>query len=176
MTTHSSPATPRPAGPGWTLAPVPVAHPEAVAVLRVYIEELAERFYGRPATEQEIEDALVKEPSDDLAPPGGVFLLARSADGAVSGCVGVRLIGARVAELKRVFVHPHARGRGGGALLLEAAEGAARELGADVLRLDTRGDLVEARALYARHGYREIPAYNEGPYAEHWYEKRLPTA
>jgi hypothetical protein len=41
------------------------------------------------------------------------------------------------------------------------------------LRLDTRGDLVEARRLYARHGYLEIPAFSEGPYAEHWLGKTL---
>ena len=34
-------------------------------------------------------------------------------------------------------------------------------------------DLVEARRLYARQGYSEIPAYNSGPYAEHWFEKRV---
>ncbi|MEH0973839.1 hypothetical protein V6U77_22190 [Micromonospora sp. CPCC 205546] len=51
--------------------------------------------------------------------------------------------------------------------------GAGRAAGVDRIRLDTRGDLVEARALYARHGYREIPAYHDGPYAEHWFEKVL---
>lgn len=39
--------------------------------------------------------------------------------------------------------------------------------------LDTREDLVEARALYARLGYREIEAYNESPYADHWFGKKL---
>lgn len=43
-----------------------------------------------------------------------------------------------------------------------------------MLRLDTRSDLVEARALYVRHGFAEIPAYNDNPYAQHWYEKPLP--
>jgi hypothetical protein len=41
--------------------------------------------------------------------------------------------------------------------------------------LDTRLDLVEARSLYVRHGYAEIPAYNQGPYAEIWYGKDLTT-
>jgi hypothetical protein len=34
-------------------------------------------------------------------------------------------------------------------------------------------DLVEARGLYAKHGYTEIPAYNSGEYADHWFEKKL---
>ena len=41
------------------------------------------------------------------------------------------------------------------------------------LRLDTNRTLLEARALYARNGYVEIPRYNENPYADYWYEKRL---
>jgi hypothetical protein len=41
------------------------------------------------------------------------------------------------------------------------------------MRLDTRGDLTEARALYARLGYDEVEPFNDGPYAEHWFEKAL---
>ncbi|CAM5276926.1 N-acetyltransferase [Streptomyces avidinii] len=67
-----------------------------------------------------------------------------------------------------------AGGTGGGAALLEVLEAEARALGAVRVRLDTRSDLVEARALYARHGYAEIPAYNDGQYAQHWFEKPLP--
>jgi ribosomal protein S18 acetylase RimI-like enzyme len=49
----------------------------------------------------------------------------------------------------------------------------ARERGIRFLRLDTRADLVEARHLYERIGYREIPRFNESPYADHWFAKRL---
>jgi hypothetical protein len=38
------------------------------------------------------------------------------------------------------------------------------------LRLDTRQDLVEARVLYARHGFREVEPFNTGRYADHWLE------
>ncbi len=41
------------------------------------------------------------------------------------------------------------------------------------IRADTRHDLVEARGLYTKHGFVEIPAYSRGPYADHWFEKRL---
>jgi len=44
-----------------------------------------------------------------------------------------------------------------------------------ILRLDTRHDLVEARSLYAAHGYREVPAFNDAPYAEHWFTKAVAT-
>ncbi|WP_420877320.1 hypothetical protein [Streptomyces neyagawaensis] len=39
--------------------------------------------------------------------------------------------------------------------------------------LDTRADLVEARALYARLGYEESEPHNDDPYADHWFTKRL---
>lgn len=29
------------------------------------------------------------------------------------------------------------------------------------------------RAMYARLGYREVPAFNDAPYVDHWFEKRL---
>jgi hypothetical protein len=58
-------------------------------------------------------------------------------------------------------------------LLREYITDVASRYYARVMRLDTRRDLVEARALYAAHGYAEIPAYSSGPYADHWYEKHL---
>lgn len=42
--------------------------------------------------------------------------------------------------------------------------------------LDTRTDLIEARALYARLGYTETERHNEDPYAEHWFTKDLSPA
>lgn len=77
------------------------------------------------------------------------------------------------AELTRVFVRPAFRSTGGGGLLLAGIESAARAYGVRSIRLDTRDDLVEARGLYAKHGYREVPAFNQGPYAEHWLAKEL---
>jgi len=41
------------------------------------------------------------------------------------------------------------------------------------MRLDVRSDLIEARAMYARLGYREVPRFNDHPYVGHWFEKRL---
>jgi GNAT superfamily N-acetyltransferase len=93
--------------------------------------------------------------------------------GRPAGTAGVRLLDAVTAELTRVFLRPEARGRGGAALLVAAAEDAARALGARRMVLDTRGDLVEARALYARLGYRETGRHNDNPYAEHFFGKPL---
>ncbi|RCW46061.1 acetyltransferase (GNAT) family protein [Halopolyspora algeriensis] len=85
----------------------------------------------------------------------------------------MKLLGTHVAELKRMFLRSEVRGRGGGGLLLDAAERKARALGATSMRLDTRHDLVEARRLYAKHDYVEIAPYSDSPHAEHWFEKSL---
>ncbi len=150
---------------GWAVAPDPARMPP---LLREYFTDVASSYYGRPATEAEVDQALAEDPSDDLA----CFLVGRY-DGVPSGCVGFRMIGPGVAELSRMFVRPAARRTGGGHALLAAAEEAATGLGAHTMRLDTRTDLVEARGLYAAHGYAEIAPYSAGLYADHWYEKRL---
>jgi hypothetical protein len=46
-------------------------------------------------------------------------------------------------------------------------------MGLHTLRLDTNRSLTEARALYARNDYGEIARYNDNPYADHWFEKRV---
>lgn len=83
------------------------------------------------------------------------------------------MVDADIAEVTRVFVRPAYRGTGGGGLLLTAVESAARAFGIRAVRLDTRNDLVEARGLYAKHGYREVPAFHRRQYAEHWFAKEL---
>ncbi|GLY65968.1 hypothetical protein Atai01_25870 [Amycolatopsis taiwanensis] len=156
----------------WTIEPSPVDHPDATAVMRDYLEDVAGRYYGRPATAEEVDRALAAEPADDLVPPSGVFLLGR-AGGAVTGCVGVKLLDARTAELTKLYICPAARGSGGGSQLLLAAERAARELGAEVMCLNTRQDLTEAKSLYARHGYVETEPYTTGRYVDHCFQKAL---
>ena len=55
----------------------------------------------------------------------------------------------------------------------DALEAGAREMGHDLVRLDSARALTEAHALYRRCGYAEIPRYNDNPYAHFWFEKRL---
>lgn len=163
-------------GMSWTIAPEPVDSPVAAALWRAYYTEVSDRWYllheGRRTDPDELEREIAANTGDRLAPPRGRLLVARY-DGEPAGSAGVRLVDATTAELKRVFLLPQARGRGGAALLVGAAEDAARALGAGRMILDTRGDLVEARALYARLGYTETEPYNDDPYAEHWFSKNL---
>ena len=75
--------------------------------------------------------------------------------------------------MPRVFVSGGRRGGGGPRRLGRPAEGPARPLGAARLVLDTRADLTEARALYARLGYEETAPHNDDMYADHWFGKDL---
>ncbi|MFG2482695.1 MULTISPECIES: GNAT family N-acetyltransferase [Streptomyces] len=169
MTTHSEHRTPT---LSWTVTPEPFTTGDSTALRRAYYAELAGRYWKRQLTETEIDQGLLDFPDDGLVPPTGQFVVGRL-DGEALACGGIRLLDPLTAELTRVYVDRRARGTGGGAALLQALEAEARALGADRVRLDTRSDLVEARALYARHGYAEIPAYNSDPYAQHWFEKHL---
>ncbi|MGR3492315.1 MAG: GNAT family N-acetyltransferase [Shimia sp.] len=54
------------------------------------------------------------------------------------------------------------RGRGVGAMLLNAAEGHARTLGCATIRLDVVDGNERAKALYTRHGYLPVGHYRTG--------------
>ncbi|MDN3297872.1 GNAT family N-acetyltransferase [Streptomyces ficellus] len=156
----------------WAIAPERYDTPDATALRRAYYGEVAGRYWRRPATAAEIDEGLTNDGVAELAPPTGQFMVGRM-DGVPAACGGVRLLDAERAELTRVFIRPAFRGTGGAALLMAALESAATRLGARRMVLNTRLDLTEARALYTRGGYREIPAYCEGPYMEIWYGKDL---
>ncbi|MEU9514744.1 GNAT family N-acetyltransferase [Micromonospora sp. NPDC048169] len=156
---------------GWSTQLALPDEPDATLMLREYMAEMVRRWYGRPEQPDEVDAALAENPSDDLTPPTGLLVLARR-DGRLAGCAGLRWQPGW-AELTRMYVRPEHRGAGGGAALVGAIEAYAVAGGAGRIWLDTRSDLVEARALYARLGYREIPAFSSGPYAQHWFEKAL---
>ncbi|MFI8822753.1 GNAT family N-acetyltransferase [Streptomyces sp. NPDC053431] len=156
----------------WIFSPERVDTPDATALRRDYYGDVAGRYWKRPATEAEIDEGLTDDGAELLTPPTGQFFVARH-DGRAAGCGGVLMLDGERAELTRVFLRHDFRGKGGAGALLGHLEDAARELGARRMVLNTRLDLVEARALYTRHGYAEIPAYCSGPYMEIWYGKEL---
>ena len=130
-----------------------------------YFAEIGRRFGFDPAGESEKDSRL-------LVPPAGLFVVAVS-DGEPVACGGVQTIAPGAGELKRMWVHDDWRGAGLGSRLLRHLESEARALGHEVIRLDTNGALGEALALYQRAGYREVPRYNDNPWATHFFEKRL---
>ncbi len=139
---------------------------EARACIEAYFRELQERFdAGFDPSRTTTADP------EELVPPAGVFLIARL-DGEAVGCGALKVRGRKLGEIKRMWVAPSARGLGIAQRLLEALERQAAELGLNTVQLDTNRALKEAQAMYLRNGYTEIPAYNDNPYAHHWFEKR----
>ncbi|MET7652133.1 MULTISPECIES: helix-turn-helix domain-containing GNAT family N-acetyltransferase [unclassified Streptomyces] len=140
------------------------AAPDARACLDAYAADLAPRFGGFTTSD------LVRP--EEVSGETGAFFVAYE-EGRAVGCGGLRTLEPGVGELKHVWVHPDARRLGLARRLLDHLERAAAARGLNVLRLDTNATLTEARAMYRACGYREIPAYVDHPYADHWFEKRL---
>jgi DNA-binding MarR family transcriptional regulator/GNAT superfamily N-acetyltransferase len=157
-----------------TRAAVEIRHVDAAGsdarqCLRAYVEELNQRWEAGfdPA-------AGVSAEPHELTPPAGCFLIAYL-DGEPVGCGGVKHLPGGPSDIKRMWVSPSARGLGLGRRLLEELEQRVRDSGATVARLETNHVLVEAIALYRSAGYREVPAFNDEPFAHHWFEKPLTT-
>ncbi|MFC8800507.1 GNAT family N-acetyltransferase [Promicromonospora sp. NPDC057138] len=160
----------------WTVAPEPFDSPDAVALWRECYTNMSDSWYllkeNRRTDPDELEREIAADRGTDFVPPEGALVIARH-EGAAAGMAGVRLLDDSRAELKRVFLRPEFRGRGGAELIVRAAEDEARRLGARRMVLETRSDFVAARALYERLGYDEIEPYTFTPYSEHWYGKEL---
>jgi DNA-binding MarR family transcriptional regulator/ribosomal protein S18 acetylase RimI-like enzyme len=149
------------------VAPEDPASPAAQACLAAYFAEIDERFEAGwdPAAGIRLEPA-------DMAPPRGLLLLARL-DGEAVGCGVLWHHGGGVADAKRMWVAPRARGLGLGRRLLAELERHARSAGVRTLRLDTNRALTEAIGLYRAAGYEEIERFNDEPHAHHWFAKPL---
>jgi DNA-binding MarR family transcriptional regulator/GNAT superfamily N-acetyltransferase len=143
------------------------AHPDAQMCLREYFVELGRRF------ETGFDPALsISAELHELRPPAGVFLVATLRSEPV-GCGGLKFHGDEPTELKRMWVADSVRGLGIGRRLLAELESCAVAAGTRVLRLETNKTLTEAISLYRSAGYHEVDAFNDEPYAHHWFEKQL---
>jgi DNA-binding MarR family transcriptional regulator/GNAT superfamily N-acetyltransferase len=149
------------------VAPEDPAGAAAQACLAAYFAEIDERFETGwdPAVGIRLEPA-------DMAPPRGLILIARL-DGEPVGCGVLWHHGEGVADAKRMWVAPRARGLGLGRRLLSELERHARGAGVHTLRLDTNRALTEAIGLYRAAGYEEIERFNDEPHAHHFFAKSL---
>ncbi|PZF80975.1 MarR family winged helix-turn-helix transcriptional regulator [Jiangella anatolica] len=141
--------------------------PVAQHCLRAYAAELDARFDGGFSL-----DRGIRADPADLRLPNGLLLIAMLHATPV-GCGVLLFHGAEPAHLKRMWVAEPARGLGLGRRLLAELERRAAEQHAPAVRLETNAALTEAIALYRSAGYTEVPAFNDEPYAHHWFEKSL---
>ena len=144
------------------------AHPDAQRCIAAYFDELDRRSdHGFDPVASGGADL------DRFRPPAGRMLVAYLGGRPVACGALVHHAGAPH-EIKRLWVDGAARGRGLGRRMLAELEARAAEHGARAVRLDTNRNLTEAIALYRATGYVEVPAFNDEPFAHHWFEKRLP--
>ena len=149
------------------VAPEDPAGEAAQACLAAYFAEIDERF--EHGYDPSVGIHLVPA---DMAPPRGLILIARL-DGEPVGCGVLWHHGAGIADAKRMWVAPRARGLGLGRRLLAELERHAREAGVRTLRLDTNRALTEAIGLYRAAGFEEIGCFNDEPHADHFFAKSL---
>jgi GNAT superfamily N-acetyltransferase len=130
------------------LVPAVWDDPDVRALVAAQQAELRSRYggAGEPGTPPSAADV-------------SVVLVARDEDGGALGCGALRALGRTVAEIKRMYVIPSARGRGVSKALLAGLEAAAGKRGWTTLRLETGPLQPEAVALYSGAGYRSIGAF-----------------
>ena len=140
------------------------AHPDARHCLRSYFAELDRR--RTPASTRGRQHRRAAR-----AAPARRLLLVAYLRGEPIGCGALKLHGARRTEIKRMWVADAARGLGVGRRLLDELSTAPAATARDGPARDEpdahRGD----RALPLRR-LREVPAFNDEPFAHHWFEKR----
>ncbi len=80
------------------------------------------------------------------------------------GCGCFKAFSQEAVEIKRMFVHPSARGQGIGKFILAGLEAWASQLGFRYTVLETGSKNLEALSLYKKSGYVTIPKYE--PYID----------
>ena len=152
------------------LVEVRIEEPTSAAVrycFQSYFAELDARF------EAGFDPGLsISAEADELSRPRGLVLIARLRDQPI-GCGALKLHRRDPAEIKRMWISPTARGLGLGRRILRELEEHACRRGATLARLETNRALTEAITLYRSARYVEVRPFNDEPYADHWFEKRL---
>jgi DNA-binding MarR family transcriptional regulator/GNAT superfamily N-acetyltransferase len=142
-------------------------HPDARYCLAEYVAELNRR------SERGFDPSVgATALPHEVRPPAGHFFVAYL-HGEAIGCGAVKHHAGAPSEIKRMWIAPAARGLGLGRRLLEHLEACAQSSGARAARIETSAVLTEALALYRSTGWVEVPAFNDEPFADHWFEKAL---
>jgi GNAT superfamily N-acetyltransferase len=132
---------------------LPITHPDAQLMVEAVQQEYVVRYGGR--------DRTLMVPSELIPPQGGFYVGYRDDRPVMTGAWRFRddverLGSSRPAEVKRMYVAPHARRRGLARLMLAHLEATARDAGAEVMILETGTAQPEAIELYLAAGYEAV--------------------
>jgi GNAT superfamily N-acetyltransferase len=117
---------------------------------------VAKEEYGIDA-EAETEAGLSTSLGELFEPRGRLYVA--ELDGISVGLGGLKAVSSTVAEIKRVYVDPSARGHGIGQTLVARLIDDARGLGFERIRLESATFMREAHSLYRRYGFVEIEPF-----------------
>jgi amino-acid N-acetyltransferase len=95
---------------------------------------------------------LLHRTHDDVCANINSFTIAETAGGSFLGCAALYCYGTHLAEVRSIAVHPNARGKGMGHLLMEATLKAAQEYGIECLCLFTR-----IPDFFQSYGFHSVP-------------------
>jgi GNAT superfamily N-acetyltransferase len=139
-----------------------------------YMEESADDLKRELGFEEDIPAAVADTLAhlDQFAPPAGRLLVVVEGE-TVVGCGCLRPIGPGVAEIKRMYLRPAARGQGLGRHLLEALLAAASKEGYREARLDTDGLMPAAVQLYRTAGFVPCAPYPESEIPVQFHDRWL---
>lgn len=137
--------------------------PDVDRLLREYVPWVAGQLVDRYGmrledTQMEMHHASFARETGTMLDGPGRLLLARL-HGEPAGVVALKPVDDEVAEVKRLYVRPSARGHGIGRGLLECLLAHAREQGYRTVRLETMRFMAEARALYDALGFVKVSPF-----------------
>ena len=138
----------------------------AIALAREYgawAVEQAKHEYGIDA-QAESERGLSSSIDELLVPRGRLYLVEH--EGVPVGLGGLKPISDGIAEIKRMYIRPSARGHGLGRRLLEQLLADARALHFRLIRLESAVFMPEAHALYRSAGFTDVPPYEGREFAD----------
>jgi putative acetyltransferase len=147
----------------------PVSLAAARELVRAHIQTLATPH--DPVATERIVAAL---PAPYLAPAGDLWVAW--AGEVELGCAAMHGLTPDIAELKRMYVRPEARGRGVARRLTEHVIATAAERGYTRLRLGTLTTSHAAQRLYTSLGFRPIAPYRPVEFGDTWFYELPLTA
>ncbi len=118
--------------------------------------------YVRVAYADDAYQQLMEDLPQAHAPPAGGIVLALDGDHPV-GCGMYHTLQPGIAEFKRIYVRPDARGTGLGRALTQALVDACHTAGFSGILMDTSRRQVAAYKMYVSMGFRERGPYQDIP-------------